>query len=304
MTLVEFYDPVAKQDISYHISGKLEPKWKTLSQVTVKENSDRNYVVVGKERTGKSFFTFQQAKYIDPTFNVDRICFTPEQFLEQIRNAPEGSVVVFDEAFRGFSSKSSLSKVNKVLVQAMMEVGRRNLIIFIVLPSFSLLEWYIATHRSHALFQVYRVKERGKKYRGWRCYNNKKKIKIYYQSKKNYGMIPYTPTKLRDKFFVRKVVIKGKEIDTPYTTFELEKYEKKKENAFQGSDEPEFEGRMTEERRIFISNWFEYAKSKEKMNQTKFVEILKGIGVEMTNANLSILLSKTRKEGKILSFNS
>lgn len=244
MSLIEMYDPVAKKEISYHLPDLLIPKWRDLGKKIIKENSDRVYVVVGKERTGKSFFTFQQAKFIDPTFNIDRICFTPEQFLNQIRNAPEGAAVVFDEAFRGFSSKSSLSKVNKVLVQAMMEVGRRNLIIFIVLPSFALLEWYIATHRSNALFQVYRINEKGKTYRGWRCYSNKKKIKMYYGSKKNYGMLPYTFTKLRGKFFIKKIGDDGK-LHVPYETFDIKAYEKKKGDAFSDkSKEGKEEGPM------------------------------------------------------------
>jgi len=230
MAVVTFYDPIAKQDISYYLSEKLEPKWKAISQMVINKNKDRVYVVFGMEREGKSFWVFQQAKYIDPTFDISRICFTPEQFLEQIRTAPPGCVVVFDEAFRGFSSKSALSKVNKMLVQAMMEVGRKNLIIFIVLPSFSLLENYIAIHRSHALFQIYERKNY--LYRGWRCYNRKKKAQIYYKSKKNYGIVPYTHTKIKGKFFAKKVDINNKKTYVPYETFDILAYDNKKAKSF------------------------------------------------------------------------
>lgn len=233
MTIVSFHDPIANEEISYSISGSLEPKWKKLSEMIVKKNGDRVYVVYGRERGGKSTWVFQQAKYIDPTFNIKRICFTPEQFLDQIRTAPPGSVVVFDEAFRGFSSKSTLSKVNKMLVQAMMEVGRRNLIIFIVLPSYSLLENYVAIHRSHALFQVYERKDG--RYRGWRCYNRKKKAQIYFKSKRTYGITPYTPTKLKGKFFIKRITMDGKKVLVPYTTFDIKAYDDKKFKAF-GSD--------------------------------------------------------------------
>lgn len=303
MSLVEFYDPVAKTNISYHVPDQLISKWKTLSKKVIKENADRVYVTVGKEGSGKSFFTFGQAKFIDPTFNIERICFTPEQFLHQIKVAPPGSVVVFDEAFRGFSTKSSLSKVNKALVQAMMEVRRRNLIIFIVLPSFSLLEWYIATHRSNGLFLIYKIKKKTASYRGWRAYGYKKRIKIYYESKKNYGIIPYTPTKLRGKFFSRTIEINGKKERVPYETFDLLGYESKKEKAFekQGEEEEVQEGRMTQERRIFLVNWCESMKKHQNMTQAQFAEMLKDLGVKMTAANLSILYGKTRKEGKILS---
>lgn len=237
MTIVKFYDPIAKKEISYSITDKLVKKWKPLSKLVVQKNKDRIYIVFGREREGKSTWTFQQAKFIDPTFNIKRICFTPKQFLEQIRNAPPGSVVVFDEAFRGFSSKSALSKVNKQLVQAVMEVGRRNLIIFIVSPSFSLLENYIALHRSHALFQIYERKDG--KFRGWRCYNRKKKGKMYDFAKKNYGRLPFTKTKLKGKFFVKTININGKKDYIPYETFSNEEYDAKKFKAF--GDEPDKE---------------------------------------------------------------
>ena len=231
MVIVTFKDPMANnEEISYHLSEKLEPKWKELSHMVIKRNKDRVYVVYGLERGGKSTWVFQQAKYIDHTFNIDRICFTPEQFLEQIRTAPPGCVVVFDEAFRGFSSKSTLSKVNKLLVQAMMEIGRRNLIIFIVLPSFTLLENYVAVHRSNALFQIYEKKDSS--YRGWRCYNRKKKAMMYFKSKRNYGITPYTRTKLTGKFFVKRIDVNGVKVPLPYVTFNLIDYDNKKSCAF------------------------------------------------------------------------
>ena len=240
MAVVEFLDPLENKNIHYHIDEKLQKKWDKLSKKVVKDNSDRVYVVVGKERVGKSTWTFQQAKYIDPTFNVDRICFTPMQFLQTLRNTDKGKVVVFDEAFRGFSSKSSQSKVNKLLVQAMMEVGMRNLIIFIVLPSFSLLEPYVANHRSNALFYITRPKETNSK-RIWRAYNTKKKARIYWESKKKYGRMPYVTTNLKGLFWSQKSEQNGVTRRAPYQTFDVEAYEQKKIKAFDGNEKENFD---------------------------------------------------------------
>ena len=167
-----------KKFLSYHIDPKIKVKWDTLRQGKLqKKDEDRCYIVDGRERVGKSLFALQQAKYLDPTFNIDRICFTPEEFLEQIRNAPEGSCVIFDEAFRGLSSKGSQSKINKQIVQAMMEMGQRNLIIFIVLPTIFLLELYAAVLRSNALFHI--SKKKGANARSFKMYSHKKKAKLY-----------------------------------------------------------------------------------------------------------------------------
>lgn len=171
-------DPNKKDKfLSYHIDKSLKHKWdKIKSGLLQKKDEDRTYIVDGRERTGKSVFTLQQAKYIDPTFNLDRVCFTPEEFLKQIRTAPQGSCIVFDEAFRGLSSKSSQSKVNKMIVQAMMEMGQRNLITFIVLPTIFLLEIYAAVLRSNALFHIYKDRNG---IRHFKTYNYSKKSQLW-----------------------------------------------------------------------------------------------------------------------------
>lgn len=196
--LIEMDDKVSGKHLSWAIENKLLKQWDKLTNgKLMKKDQDRVYIVDGRERTGKSVFTFQQAKYLDPTFNIERICFTPEEFLNQIRNAPQGSVVVFDEAFRGLSSKASQSKVNKKIVQAMMEVGQRNLIIFIVLPTIFLLEIYPAVLRSNCLFHVYQENS------GRRCfkvYNYKKKSQLYNVGKKKGFSYSFPSTKVRGRF--------------------------------------------------------------------------------------------------------
>jgi hypothetical protein len=302
MTIVTFEDKIVKKEITYSIPKNLIKVWEGLSEKVIKQNSDRVYIITGKERSGKSTFAFQQAKYIDPTFNVYRICFSPEQFLEQIRTAKKGSVVVFDEAFRGFSSKASLSKVNKLLVQSMMEVGKRNLIIFIILPVFTLLEPYIAISRSYALFIVFRLDKRGKKYRGWRCYTENKKAKIYYKAKKDFGIIPYTKTILRGEFYSKVLQIGNKEERVPYETFQLEEYEHKKDLAFSGKtqDNDNDGDKMTLQRRIFLTNLYLLSRKQLKYTKDQFLSKLSQVGIEMKTDALNYLVDKTKKEGKLM----
>jgi len=197
--MVEFFDPVRQENISYHIDKKLQKRWDKLKDgQLVKKDEDRVYIVDGRERMGKSVFTLQQAKYINPDFCVDDVCFTPEEFLTKIRTAEKGSVIVFDEAFRGLSSKGTQSRVNKKIVQAMMEMGQRNLVVFIVLPTFFLLELYAAVLRSHALFHIYKDTQ-GK--RAFRIYNYQKKSLLYRVGKKKGLSYAYPKVIVRGKFF-------------------------------------------------------------------------------------------------------
>lgn len=170
-------------------------------------DEDRFYITDGHEGSGKSLFTIQQAAYIDPTILDDengkvlpRICFDVDEFLSAVRNTKSTKshtkCVVFDEAFRGMSSKSSLSGTNKKIVEALMEVRQNNLVVFIVSPSFYLLELYPAVLRSKALFHV--VKEKGTRLRYVRIFNFQKKAKLYQIGvRKAWGYPIKTRTKVR-----------------------------------------------------------------------------------------------------------
>lgn len=269
---MEFYDPITKQNISYHIDSKLIKLWDALKGGGLaKLNEDRVYLVDGREGSGKTSFVIQQGKYLDPKLDISRICFTPNEFLYQIRTAPKGSVVIFDEAFRGLSSKSTRSKVNKAIVESLMEVRQRNLIIFIVLPTIFLLEIYAAVFRSEALFHVYKLKSKmadGRKKRAFKIYNYVKKKQLYLRGKAKYfSYAKPTIRKAKGKFFVKE--IEGFEGGVPYETFNIKAYLAKKDAAFRSNgekEEPE-ETKYMKQRDLIIKGLYnQFIKSHRKLS--------------------------------------
>jgi len=169
----------------YSIKRRLTEFWdKNTLEKMKKRNSDRVFIVDGRERSGKSTFTIQQMGYLDPeafkdipTF-LSRVCIDAEELNDTVRKIKNG-VVIFDEGFRGFSSRSALSKTNKLLVQTLMEMGQNNNILFIVLPSFFLLDMYPALLRSNSLFHIEEnTKTRLRMFKG---YNNADKNFMYRQ---------------------------------------------------------------------------------------------------------------------------
>lgn len=186
------------------MNKRLHAKWVHLKKNLVKNDEDAVFITDGMERSGKSVFTLQQAAFIDPSIcdytkdpELSRICFSAEEFLEAIKTAKKGQCIVFDEAFRGLSSKKARSKVNNAIVEAMMEMGQKNLVIFIVLPTFFLLELYAAVLRSKALFHVTKMKNSNKRY--FKVINRAKKAWLYNQGARkgwNYGVY----TRFKDSF--------------------------------------------------------------------------------------------------------
>jgi len=292
--MVTFFDPIQNKELSYHIERKVKEKWDKIRFINgksklVKQDDDRVYIVDGRERTGKSVFALQQAKYLNPNFSLEDVCYSPEQFLERIRKAPKGSVIVFDEAFRGLSSKGSQSKVNKKIVQAMMEMGQRNLIVFIVLPTFFLLEMYAAVLRSHVLFHVFKDK-RGK--RRVKVYNYQKKSLLYNVGKKKGFSYSFPKVNLHARFYDKYAINE-------------EEYRKKKHQSLIEADKENFdpeEERFKQERKYYLANLAHWLKKEKNLSQTKVCACLKEVGIPIEHSNLSKVLVEVRKEGKIANF--
>jgi len=68
-------------------------------------------------------------------FNVSDIVFSPDEFRDKILHAKKGQAIVYDEAFTGFSSRSSLSPVNRVLVSLAMQMRQKNNCLFLISSS-------------------------------------------------------------------------------------------------------------------------------------------------------------------------
>ena len=160
------------------------------------QKKDKDYVLIidGGEGSGKSTFAFQVGKCVDPSLNLSRIVFTADEFREALFKAKKGQCVIFDEAFTGFSSRASLSSVNRTLVNLMMQVRQKNLFIIIVLPTFFLLDKYLALFRAKALIHVFESKG----VRGYfRVYNSRLKKLLYLLGQKTFS---YFTKKVRTYF--------------------------------------------------------------------------------------------------------
>lgn len=162
-------------EIEYYIDDRLK---NSLDKKVIPslQDKDKDFVICidGREGSGKSTMALQLGKYIDHTLNLSRIVFSPEDFREAILNAKKGQCIIYDEAFTGFSSRASLSPVNKVLVSLAMQMRQKNLCIIVVLPTIFLLDRYMAIFRTRALIHVFESHGR----RGYFCLYNYKQKKL------------------------------------------------------------------------------------------------------------------------------
>lgn len=213
-------------ETDYYMDNRLK---KNLDEKVIaeleKKDKDCVMVVDGREGSGKSTLAFQIGKYVDQSLDLSRIVFSPEEFREAILKAKKGQCIIYDEAFTGFSSRASLSPVNRVLVSLAMQMRQKNLFILIVLPTIFLLDKYMAMFRTKALIHVYESK-------GTRGY-----FKLYNSSKKKYLLLigsktmSYSDKRNQTRFkgrFYGKFALGGEEVE--------KKYRKNKEKALSDSE--------------------------------------------------------------------
>lgn len=246
-----------------------------------KKDDDFVICIDGKERTGKSVLAQQIARTVDPTFNFERMCMTPDKFEYWLRTAEKGQAVVFDEAYRGLGSDKAAEKVSKLLTATMMEMGQRNLFVIIVLPTFFKLNSYSAIFRTRGLFHVYRDK-RGNRGR-WLYFNDEKKKRLYIYGKKN--MIysgKYIPRSSFKGRFLEQYVI------------DEDKYREMKGRAFT-DNEPKTKKAMwekfVEQRDIIIRAMIK----KNKWTQQQTSDYLKKIGIPLTREGIKDIVGKEDK---------
>jgi hypothetical protein len=147
----------------------------------------------------------------------------PDEFRHKVETADNNQAVIYDEAHRGLGSSRALSEINNILKDLMMEMGQKNLLVIIVLPTFFLLDKYAAILRSKGLFHVY---ERKGKRGFWVYFNKKNKISLFIRGRKelNYGVIKWPNFKGRflDRYAVKEEDYREKKRksfkDNPRTT--------------------------------------------------------------------------------------
>ena len=215
----------------YYLDGYLKANVDHMIKDVTKRNYDGFTLVVGREGFGKSTITMQLAMYCDPTFNLDRVCFTADQFREAVETAPKYSAIVFDETMGYLSARGAMSEFNRVLIKVMSEMRSKNLFVFLCIPNFFMMDWYVAQHRTTGLLYI---RQRGR----FGSYDYPTKKKLYRQGKKEHRYC--VPPNFYGSF-------------VKYFPLDEEDYEKKKQRAINDfTQEKNKNARRLKERNILI----------------------------------------------------
>jgi len=123
-------------------------------------NFNANGMIV--HNSGKSTLAQQIAYYLDPTFDLNRVCFESDDFMKKIYECKKKQAVIFDEATGGLEIKRTMSSMVIELKHYLLEVRGLNLFIILVLPSIFDMEKSVAIERATCLITTV-LDKKGKK---------------------------------------------------------------------------------------------------------------------------------------------
>ena len=186
----------------FYMDGYLRKNLEMAKKV-IRKDWDMVFIVDGAEGSGKSVMAQQAAYCCDPSFNIDRIVFTPYAFRKVIIAAKQYQSVVYDEAYTGLSSRATMSLINRTLVSMLAEIRQKNLFVFVVMPTFFDLDKYVALWRSRALIHIYT----GKNFqRGFFAFFNIDRKKLLYVGGKKFYSYGITKANFIGRFTNHYVV--------------------------------------------------------------------------------------------------
>lgn len=246
--------------------AKMIPKWRNK---LLRSDDDKFILIDGREGAGKSSLALQIASCLDPNFNIDKICFSGEDFSKAVKSLDrrKADALVLDESYRAVGSRNVMSSVNKAMVALGTEMRQLNLFVIIVLPSFFDLDKYYGIWRSDFLIHVYMRKD-GR--RGvYMIFTFKKKKKLYLDGKRSYNYVCV------------RTPLKGLTFNKGYGVIDDLKYREKKVIAFRYEKKPE--GIMQKRRKKQLIMTLRYLHDEVKLIDKDIGEI---IDLDATTVNL------------------
>lgn len=109
----------------------------------IKSNKNLNILVVGSSGSGKSWISLALAEELDNHFNINRVCFDSQKFIENIDELEKGNVVVLEELGVNAYNRNWQSYVNKSLDHIFQTFRHKNLITICNVPDLSFIDIHL-----------------------------------------------------------------------------------------------------------------------------------------------------------------
>jgi energy-coupling factor transporter ATP-binding protein EcfA2 len=116
--------------------------------------NDKVIVIVGREGSGKSTIANHLCAIMDESYEMSRNCFSPREFIHNLRIVDILKAINIDEGAIGLYSRESMNIDNRNMVKTFMVIRRKSLFVTVCIPDYSSLDSYIRNHRTSLLIYI------------------------------------------------------------------------------------------------------------------------------------------------------
>ena len=142
------------EDVKFFQDGYLVRTLAVFKNAIEKHNTSAVIMIDGRSGMGKTTLGNQIGVTLDEDYGLKNIYYNPQDFIDALKIAKRGECLMFDEAML-ISSRSALSAINKMIVQAMSMIRSKRLYIIFCVNSFFDLDRNLAVSRADLLLHVY-----------------------------------------------------------------------------------------------------------------------------------------------------
>ena len=233
----------------------------------------------GVEGSAKSNLFFQIAYYLDPNFNLDKIVFTPEQFVEAVDNASVGEFILWDEFSLAGLSTDAMTKVQGTILKKMTTIRSKRLYIGLIMSWFFELRKFFAVGRTRFLVHTYTPDGISRGF--FKVWGFDSKRNLYFKGRKNYS-------------YSVKADMRGRFPDTTGMFVDVEAYEEKKQLAVKTIDfDNNKDTKIKAQRDIAVIGLCEYETQKKVAERLNCTQQL--ISTIQTNKADTTIIGLTKK---------
>jgi len=214
------------------LDGYMKEELLNIKEKYLSKRKDFVIVIDGIKGTGKSTCGLQACKFIDPSFNIDRVHFFEDSFSENLRTILPAQAIMMDEAIINIMRRNAMTNTNKKLVIAFNIIRKKAAFIVLCIPHIKNLDWAIQTEHVFSLIHVKDYTKRND-VQLWEWYS-KRRLNQLIKEKYDYKRV--TPNKygwFRDfRPFEKEYELKKDRAITKFLSIEADPKEQAAKNKF------------------------------------------------------------------------
>jgi len=191
-----------RDGVECYLDENLKKNLDEIKDSVLNKGWDYVCVIAGIPGAGKTTFAQQVATYLDPTFDVDRICFTGKDYINKTEEGKLGQAFQLDESFADLNTMMSRNPDFIAIIDHLQTIRKRGEFHILILPDFFTLARGVAVFRTSHLFVVYADRfERGR----FAAFGRDNKRKLYNKGKPFSDYHAEEPN-FRGRFVSKKII--------------------------------------------------------------------------------------------------